>query len=180
MIATNRLPKTWFIKKDYSNPNWDKVQFWITVTYQRSSHNLLTYCGVDGSLNNDDMVCHDFIENFKNNPPFLDLETFIELIHEGGSPFEYKNRLPKYWVAYADKSNPNMQKLYDYRNSRDSGYRWPYIGIEDGNLIYGCTEDHSKQGNMPFKMDLYIESFSSKVIVLTIDQFIELSKDLIN
>jgi hypothetical protein len=79
-----------------------------------------------------------------------------------------KNRLPQYWVVQCDTTNPNWMKVIDYLYETH-GERWnghshgAYYGYDDGDEYRG-TNTYS---------DLL--QFENNPIVLTIEQFVELT-----
>ena len=80
-----------------------------------------------------------------------------------------KNVLPQYWVVKRDNTNPNWKKVINYLN-KQSGYEW------EGNAFnyYGIERNGGLNGGVNCYDTLF--NFNDKPTLLTIEEFMELSK----
>ena len=81
-----------------------------------------------------------------------------------------KNRLPQYWAVKCDGSQKFRDTVIKYLNET---YNCSWNGIQNGFYGYdGCNEHGGTNGWDE------IESFQNNPVLLTIDEFVELSKPI--
>lgn len=80
------------------------------------------------------------------------------------------NNLPKYWVVKCDLKHPGWKKVIDYLNTISPGWKGG-----DSASYYGFDGNHRHNGTRGTRR---LDWFTNNPIVLTIDQFVELSKEI--
>ena len=187
MEIKNTLPKYWFVRRDTCNADWHMVLAYLAkwgnfeIVQKDANYYDANYYGVDGSDNSMNGVSREMdLMDFKNNPVFLTIEDFKDLSKEYQVlPILPKDRLPKYWAVKENLSNPLMGKVYEYRNAREGGYRWPYVPDNNNEDVWYAKDGNIKMGS-GFNLGLYYEFFLNEPLILTIEEFVELSKELID
>lgn len=78
-----RLPKYFVIKRDASNPLWQKYIGWLTPNYcEIFNGQTWHYYGIDGSNPYNKANMCDKLSDFQNNPTLITLEEWNECVNE--------------------------------------------------------------------------------------------------
>lgn len=118
------LPKYFVIKKDESNPLWQKYINWINSKIQPYNCRgiMYTYYGVEGEESISSVKgfnCSDSINDFQNNPTLITLEQWDSIVN----PKEFV--LPEKWCIKVGRNSTPIE-VYNWRCSLSdsSGYNW--------------------------------------------------------
>jgi len=77
--SLTELPEYFIVKKDLTNPLWQKYIDWLNETYHSNWVGKYLYYGYDGSLFQNGANFYDNIFNFENNPVLITLEDWYRL-----------------------------------------------------------------------------------------------------
>lgn len=78
----NKLPKYWVVKRDPSNPNWEKVIEYLNEQFgYHLGGDCYNYYGTEPSTGSG-LNFYDSLDSFRGNPTLLTIETFMELTNE--------------------------------------------------------------------------------------------------
>jgi len=85
------LPKYFVIKRDLSNPLWQKYIDWLNETYgSRWKGKQFLYYGNDGNIFYNGTAFYNKISSFENNPELLTLEEWYSFLNITNDPFYNK------------------------------------------------------------------------------------------
>ena len=186
MNVKKELPKYFVIKRDNSNPLWDKYIQWLNSKYNTNwQGNTWSYYGFDGTN-----ICWHNVNSFKNNPTLLTLEEWDSIVN-----LKEEFVLPEKWCIRPTKEQENTVFAYfksknsNFVDENASSYMW-YYSPERGYHAFlngkstayeGYTEITFEQFKRHvLKQEMYtIEQIKEKKIVVkfnSIEEYKKLSK----
>jgi len=178
------LPKYFVIKRDESDPLWQKYIDWLNDTYTmlnvyKWNGDRYKYYGYDGNkeIYYNGTNCYDNICDFENNPVLLTLEEWNNMVNENKESVKESKKiksLPEYFVVERDDSNPLWQKYADWLNKT---YKLSYNYIQDGDVYkyYGYDGNKEIYYNGTNSHD-NINNFKNNPVLLTLEEW----NDIVN
>lgn len=152
------LPKYFVIKKDKSNPLWEKYINWLNKTYikfeqQYWNGKILDYYGYDGIESyKGGTNCWNCIDSLNNNPILITLEEWNECVNGFV--------LPEKWYVQVNKDNQKILSEW-----RGVNLKLDYVtGIhENGHKEHDCRTDAIK--SIEWGVEITFEQFEKYVLM---------------